>query len=261
MENNQSPLLFIHGAWHGAWCWEEHFLPYFAQQGYRAYALDLRGHGRNTGRDNVRWLRARRYVEDIAEFASTLPAPPILIGHSLGGYIIQKYLEKYRVPAAVLLTPIPVRGIGRMLLRCTQHDPIGVTKMILRCSTFQLIRTPELARWAFFSEAYPDEALNQTYAQLQEESYATACDALIFDLPRPHKVAPIPILVVGAEKDRLFSNEEMQQTAQKYQADLKIMPGMPHHVLLESGWQQVADEVLAWLSRLPQPAPAIKAHG
>ncbi|MBI5715520.1 MAG: alpha/beta hydrolase, partial [Chloroflexi bacterium] len=29
-----TPLLFVHGAWHGAWCWAEYFLPYFAQHGY-----------------------------------------------------------------------------------------------------------------------------------------------------------------------------------------------------------------------------------
>ncbi|MFN8449918.1 MAG: hypothetical protein U0521_15360 [Anaerolineae bacterium] len=27
----QTPILFLHGAWHAAWCWEDYFLPYFAQ--------------------------------------------------------------------------------------------------------------------------------------------------------------------------------------------------------------------------------------
>ena len=46
-----TPLLFVHGAWHGAWCWEENFLPYFAQAGYHSHALDLRGHGKSGGAD------------------------------------------------------------------------------------------------------------------------------------------------------------------------------------------------------------------
>jgi hypothetical protein len=29
-----TPILFVHGMWHAAWCWAEHFLPYFAQHGY-----------------------------------------------------------------------------------------------------------------------------------------------------------------------------------------------------------------------------------
>ena len=39
------PLLFVHGAWHAAWCWEENFLGFFADRGYRALALSFRGHG------------------------------------------------------------------------------------------------------------------------------------------------------------------------------------------------------------------------
>jgi len=31
-----NPLLFVHGYWHAAWCWTEHFLPYFAQQGAKS---------------------------------------------------------------------------------------------------------------------------------------------------------------------------------------------------------------------------------
>ena len=32
-ESGKAPLLFVHGAWHGAWCWDEHFLDFFAAQG------------------------------------------------------------------------------------------------------------------------------------------------------------------------------------------------------------------------------------
>jgi pimeloyl-ACP methyl ester carboxylesterase len=43
-----SPLLFVHGGQHAAWCWDENFLDYFAAEGYRAVALSLRGHGTST---------------------------------------------------------------------------------------------------------------------------------------------------------------------------------------------------------------------
>jgi pimeloyl-ACP methyl ester carboxylesterase len=44
-ESHPVPLLFVRGAWHGAWCWDEHFLEFFVDKGYRAVALSLRGHG------------------------------------------------------------------------------------------------------------------------------------------------------------------------------------------------------------------------
>ncbi|MBC7517162.1 MAG: alpha/beta hydrolase [Alkalinema sp. FL-bin-369] len=45
----RSPIFFVHGAWHAAWC-RENFLPYFANHGYAAYAVSLRGHGTSEGR-------------------------------------------------------------------------------------------------------------------------------------------------------------------------------------------------------------------
>jgi hypothetical protein len=40
------PILFLHGAAHGAWCWAEHFLPWFAGRGCECHALSFRGHVR-----------------------------------------------------------------------------------------------------------------------------------------------------------------------------------------------------------------------
>src|SRR5262245_20695491 len=87
-----TPLLFIHGMLHGAWCWDVNFLDYFAQHGFAAYAVNLRGHGNSEGRQKLRWARIADFVEDVADVARKLPSPPILIGHSMGGSIIQKYL-------------------------------------------------------------------------------------------------------------------------------------------------------------------------
>ena len=61
------PLLFVHGAFAGAWCWAEHFLPYFAKQGFRACALSLSGHGGSPGRERLDWLSISDYVNASGE--------------------------------------------------------------------------------------------------------------------------------------------------------------------------------------------------
>jgi pimeloyl-ACP methyl ester carboxylesterase len=58
-----TPLLFIHGTMHGAWCWDVYFLDYFAQHGFAAHAINLRGHGDSEGRDKLRWTRISDFVE------------------------------------------------------------------------------------------------------------------------------------------------------------------------------------------------------
>lgn len=62
-----TPLLFVHGAWHGAWCWNEHFLPYFADKGYLAYALSLRGHAGSPPTKPLSLNGIWDYVADVAQ--------------------------------------------------------------------------------------------------------------------------------------------------------------------------------------------------
>ena len=63
---HSTPILFVHGAWHGAWCWDEYFMPYFAQQGYTTFALSYRGHGNSDGRDSLLRNLAREANEGYA---------------------------------------------------------------------------------------------------------------------------------------------------------------------------------------------------
>src|SRR5262245_36364543 len=92
-ESRPAPLLFVHGAWHAAWCWDEYFLGFFADKGYRAVALSLRNHG-NSSKIKPRLCSIADYVNDVASVASSMPAPPVIIGHSMGGWVVQKYLER-----------------------------------------------------------------------------------------------------------------------------------------------------------------------
>ena len=86
-EAHPAPLLFVHGAWHAAWCWDEYFLNFFADSGYRALALSLRGHGSSPTRKPLRACSIADYVEDVTFVADNLPRRPVVIGHSMGGLI------------------------------------------------------------------------------------------------------------------------------------------------------------------------------
>ena len=106
-----TPVLFVHGMSHAAWCWVEHFLPYFAQHGYVSHALSLRGHGSSEGRKRLRWTPLAEYVSDVAQVVDQMERSPVLVGHSMGGMIVQKYLELNGVPAAVLLASAPPQDV------------------------------------------------------------------------------------------------------------------------------------------------------
>lgn len=242
-----TPLLFVHGMWHAAWCWAEHFLPYFAKHDYVCHALSLRGHGASEGRERLRWTALADYVADVAQVVSQMEKPPVLVGHSMGGMIVQKYLESHQVPAAVLLASAPPKGVLLATLRVASRHPLAFLKANLTLSMFPVISTPSLTRKAFFSADMSEEKLTTHFSRMQDESYRAYLDMMALNLPRPKQVKT-PMLVLGAANDTIISAGEVEATARAYGTKAEIFPGMAHDMMLESGWQAVADRILGWLN-------------
>jgi len=241
-----APVLFVHGMWHGAWCWSEHFLPYFAQHGYASYALSLRGHGESEGRERLRWTSLADYVADVAQVANRMDRPPVLVGHSMGGAVVQKYLESHQAPAAALLASVPPRGVFGTTARIFCRHPVAFLEVNLRLSMLPIVSTPSLAQEAFFSSDIPEEKVAKYFAPLQDDSYRVYIDMLLLNLPRPKDVKT-PMLVLGAADDTIFTPAEIKATAKAYNTQAEIFPNMAHDMMLESGWQAVADRMLGWL--------------
>jgi pimeloyl-ACP methyl ester carboxylesterase len=237
----------VHGAWHGAWCWDVHFLDYFASQGFAVHAVSLRGHGASEGRGKLRWTGIASYVEDVESVVRALPSPPVLIGHSMGGLAVQKYLEKHFSPAGILLASVPPHGALATTLRIAGRHPLIFAKICLTLSLLPLVSTPRLAREAFFSEGMADEEVERHWQNLQDESYRAFLDMLAFQLPAPRKIET-PMLVLGAASDAIFYPAEIEATARAYSTQPKIFAGMAHDMMLEPGWQAVADWMLQWLA-------------
>ena len=84
------PLLFLHGAFSGAWCWKENYLDYFASQGFESFALSLRGHGESKSLKPLDRLSLRDNQEDLFSVIDRFEEPPVGIGHSMGAYLLQQ---------------------------------------------------------------------------------------------------------------------------------------------------------------------------
>ena len=241
-----TPILFVHGMSHAAWCWAEHFLPYFAQHGYVSHALSLRGHGGSEGRERLRWTSLAEYISDVEQVVDQIGKPPVLVGHSMGGMIVQKYLESNGAPATVLLASAPPQGLVRPTLRVALRHPLVFTEANLTMSMLPLLSTPQLAQEALFSANMPEDRVRHYFARLQDESFRAYLDMMGLNLPRPERVKT-PILVLGAAEDRLISPSEVEATARAYQTQAAVFPDMAHDMMLEVGWQVVADRILGWL--------------
>lgn len=76
------------------------------------------------------------------------------------------------------------------------------------------------------------------------------------------------MLVMGADDDKTITVAEVEATARAYGTEAVILPGIAHHMMLDQGWQAVADRMLAWLLEkatlfAPEPgtAPVFQGRG
>ncbi len=240
-----TPILLVHGMWHGAWAWDHGFMDRLAAAGFDVHALSLRGHGESPRREELRWYSTSDFVADVEAVAGSLPTAPLLVGHSMGGWVVQHYLRDHQAPGAVLLASVPASGIVRLGGRFVRDHPAKVVRTFMTLSAYPLVSTPQLAKHWLYSNHVEDHHVEHHHAKLQDESFRVALDMFALSRPRPRAVTT-PMLVLTGDNDRLFSVAEQERTARAYGAPVEIFPGMAHNMMSEPGWEAVADRIAAW---------------
>lgn len=241
----KTPLLFVHGAYTAAWCWDEHFLGWFAGQGYASHAVSLSGHGGSRGRRELDRFSIDDYVRDVEEAIAVLPSPPVLIGHSMGGFVVQKCLERMKVPAAVLMCAVPPQGLMSSMFGLMFQKPGMLSDLNTLMSGGRV--AIETLNEALFAQPVAAADLQRYFRCMQAESHRAIWDMTLFNLPNPSRIRNTPLLVLGAEFDHLTPASLARMTASTYGVEAEIFPGMGHGLMLERDWRKVAERIRDWL--------------
>jgi pimeloyl-ACP methyl ester carboxylesterase len=84
-------FVLVHGAWHGAWCWDR-VIPGLEAAGHSVRALDLPGAGEDaTALEDV---TLDAYAARICEVLGADEEPAVLVGHSMGGIAVTQAAER-----------------------------------------------------------------------------------------------------------------------------------------------------------------------
>lgn len=240
-----TPLLFVHGAYAGAWLWDLHYLPWFARRGWNAHALSFRGHGASAGRESLDQNSIDDYVADLARIIATLPAAPVVIAHSMGGFVLQKYLEQAELAGAVLLCSVPPQGLAGSALNLMLWRPDLLLEL------YRVIggSSPGVdgVTGALFHQPLEAATRAACDGRFQPESMRAIWDMMGFDLPRPWAMRRPPMLLLGAARDRLIPPWMVGQTGFALDLPVFLLPGMGHAVMLERDWETGAQRIDAWL--------------
>lgn len=250
-DRGRSPILFVHGAYCAAWIWAEHFIPFFASQGYAAYAVSLRGHGGSEG--DLASASFNDYVEDVEAAVRSLPEAPIIIGHSMGGLIGQHHVSRGGAARAlVALSSAPPSGLRASALHMTMFAPDVLFQLALLQSLGPEMASPAVIARALFSSKSAPETRAQIVKKLQRESPRASAELFapppLVRLPDADRV---PVLSLGGDADVFLPRSAFQEIADFWQGDLEVLQGAPHALMLDTAWRDIAaSRILAWLGKI-----------
>jgi len=231
-----APVILVHGAWHGSWCWRQ-LAEHLEHEGIDVSVVTLPGHD-NPGSHRRNWARMSQYVETLSSAATSFDQPAVLVGHSMGGYVVQRFLETNTVAAGVLVASVPRRGALGANLRLLKNHPLLTAKATVMADYSGLVGSTGLVGSLFFRPETPAEIVESTYSQLQNES-ALAISTMIVRPPRPKRVTT-PVHVVAASDDAIFTLEEQRDLAVAYGTELQIVASSGHDIMLDTNWEALA---------------------
>jgi pimeloyl-ACP methyl ester carboxylesterase len=235
------PVLFVHGYYADASAWTE-WLTRFAAHGTPAYAVNLRGRSGSRPNTLLGSASISDFADDAAAVATHLGCPGV-IGHSMGGLIAQCLAERGGARAAVLLTPAPPRGIPLLNARLAMKQ-FKILPQILLSRVVQ----PDLeALRALAFNCTPAALQDVALARMVPESGRAAREMSITGVPIDRARVRCPLLVVAAAEDRFIPARIVAKVAARYGAPLETVAHHGHMLIIEPGWEALADNAEAWL--------------
>jgi pimeloyl-ACP methyl ester carboxylesterase len=248
-------IVMVHGAFCGGWAFERFRKP-FEAAGHQVLTPDLRGHGADRAPDVI-GVSMSDYATDIAALCAAQPAPPVLLGHSLGGLVVLLAARRVPVEALVLLAPSPPWGVAGSSLE--EAITAAGLQMLGPFSSGAVEPDDGLMRRYSLDRLTPDER-EAIVQRLRPESARALRETLNwwFDPFMTTSVGTgpsgVPVLALAGELDVVHPPATVRQTAERIGADYQMVPGMSHWLPGEPGWQDVAERVLVWLSETAMAA-------
>jgi pimeloyl-ACP methyl ester carboxylesterase len=195
--------LLIHGAWHGAWCWDR-LVASLREAGHQVRAIDLPGMGEDhtPPKEVTMQTWTDRVVQELATFAT----PAVLVGHSMGGMVITAAADAApeRVSRLVYVCAfLPQDGESLVSLMTRTEGATALLQPITSADGFSVSVTPENARLAFYGECSAADAARAA-ARLTPQPLALALAPLKL---RNAQAARLPRVYVECTEDRAIPVE------------------------------------------------------
>jgi pimeloyl-ACP methyl ester carboxylesterase len=254
-------IVLIHGLWMTPRSWER-WVQHYTERGYRVLApaypgLEVEVEALNEDPSPIEALTVPAIVEHLENIIGELESPPILMGHSMGGLLVQILLDYGYGAAGVAIDSVPAEGIKVVpvsqiralfpILRnlADRHKAVGFT--------------PEQFHHAFANTLSEEES-----QAVYERYYVPAPGTLVWggvlaNFTPGHQDTYVnfrneeraPLLFIAGGEDNLMPPAVNESNVKHYRhtksvTDYKEFPGRSHFTVGQDGWEEVADYALDW---------------
>jgi len=254
-------IVLVHGFWVTPRSWEQ-WIAHYESRGYRVIApgypgFEVEVESLNADTSPIEALTVPAIVEHLESVVGAIETPPIIIGHSAGGAFTQILLDHGFGAAGVALNSAPTEGV--------KVTPLSQIK-----STFPVLKNPanrhkaiglseDEWRYAFTNTFTEDES-----RRLYERYHVPASGRILWggvlanfqpghqDTWVDYRNADrVPLLFVSGSEDHIMPPSVQRSNAKHYKGEgtvteIKEYDGKAHLLPAQEGWQEIADEVLAW---------------
>jgi pimeloyl-ACP methyl ester carboxylesterase len=247
-----SDVVLIHGAWVGPACWDP-ILTLLKERGWSctapAWPYDDRPVSElRTNRDaRLAGVGIKELVDHYESVVKSMATPPLLVGHSFGGLVVQMLLDRGVGRAGVAINTAPTKGIMPSASAVRANQRVLFTPRSWR--RILEISEPDFA-WAFLHNLSPseqrrvyDEQVVPTpgrpfwQAALAPFNSATRVD---YRRDRP------PLLLIAGGADRTVTEGMNRANARKYShspavTEFVSLPGRSHWTIAEPGYEKLVE--------------------
>ena len=234
-QDRRPGLLFVPGAYHGAWCYA-HYLDYFARAGLACAALDVRGHGALPQDAAFPSVTIADLGEDVASALDALEGPTVVVGHSMGA-----------LPALLAATLRPVAGVA-LLAPSPPGDLPGALALPPVPEDVPRAAPADIEIRSRFLATTPDRDVREVARRLCAESPQVLNDRYLLRVAVDAASirAPGLCLEAGLDTHDRHPPGQDQAIARRYGFSHATLAGQPHCMMYADRWQVSAAAILDW---------------
>ncbi len=261
-------IVLIHGLWMTPESWDL-FKDFYLQRDYQVLTPpwphmegDVASLRENP--EPLAHLGIQEIADHFEQFVRALSEPPILMGHSLGGLIVQILLDRGCGAAGVAIDSVAPRGVFKVPLTTLKaagpvlKNPQNYNKTVEL--TFEQFRyafansmTEAQAREAYDKYCVPAPGRPLFQAALANFEFHAASAVNYENDHRP------PLLLIAGSEDHIepasvnFSNFKKYKDS-KALTEFKEFSGRSHLIIAQDGWQEVAEFAIDWAEKAQERA-------